>query len=366
MKNKITYTFLSGRKNRIDNESKPYAKEFFYGFDYFKKIFKNVEIVEFEDQKSIFNFIYIVLNKLSNLPFYGNQIVNKKNYRIYNNSENLIFTNQKTAFSALPMLLPIKLIKNRKIYVFIMGVFGKKMNYKIKTFFRNLFIRLLIITCDNLFFLGKGEYEFAKKEFQKYENKFIFLPFSIDSEFWKIKNNNKKTNEVLFIGNDGMRDYKFLELLTDRMKNINFTIVSKHVDDYSFGKNVSLYKGSWDSNLLDDQFIKDLYLKSSLTLVPLKETHQPSGQSVTLQSMSCGTPVIITKTSGFWDLDKFQNNENIFFEDVNNIDIWAKRINDILNDKKLLEAVSKNSIKTIEENYSLKLFYENLEKHIFG
>ena len=47
--------------------------------------------------------------------------------------------------------------------------------------------------------------------------------------------------------------------------------------------------------------LKEIYDKSFISLIPLKDSLQPSGQSVALQSMSMMVPVIITKTVGFWD-----------------------------------------------------------------
>ena len=38
--------------------------------------------------------------------------------------------------------------------------------------------------------------------------------------------------------------------------------------------------------------------ESKITIIPLKNTLQPSGQSVALQSMANGTPVLISKTDG--------------------------------------------------------------------
>ena len=54
-----------------------------------------------------------------------------------------------------------------------------------------------------------------------------------------------------------------------------------------------------------------MYENSKLTIVPLKNSIQPSGQSVSLQSMSMNTPVIITKTDGFWD-SKYFRHKKIF------------------------------------------------------
>ena len=71
---------------------------------------------------------------------------------------------------------------------------------------------------------------------------------------------------------------------------------------------------------MSDDDIRNFYQTSYLTLLPLKNSLQPSGQSVALQSMSCGTPVIITKTQGFWEPDLFSNYEDIIFVDKNNIE----------------------------------------------
>ena len=52
---------------------------------------------------------------------------------------------------------------------------------------------------------------------------------------------------------------------------------------------------------IDDLELRNIYQNAKLTIIPLKDSLQPSGQSVALQSIACGTPVIITHTSGFWD-----------------------------------------------------------------
>ena len=109
MKSKLTYFFISGRKKRIFRSDKSFAKEFFYGYFHFVNLFSNVEIIEFEDRKSALSIVYKFLNKISNLPFYGTLVVNRQNYKVLKNSNNAIFTNQNTAFSALPLIILSKL-----------------------------------------------------------------------------------------------------------------------------------------------------------------------------------------------------------------------------------------------------------------
>ena len=72
-----------------------------------------------------------------------------------------------------------------------------------------------------------------------------------------------------------------------------------------------------------------MYKKALITIIPLKDSFQPSGQSVCLQSMCVGTPVLISKTKGVWDTNLFKDQENIYFAD-NSISDWSQKIDKIL------------------------------------
>ena len=79
--NQITYLFLSGRKNRLEG-SQEHAKEFFYGFDYFKKNDKNTEIIEFSNNNNfLLKIISYILIKLSDLPFFLHKSISRNNYK---------------------------------------------------------------------------------------------------------------------------------------------------------------------------------------------------------------------------------------------------------------------------------------------
>ena len=167
-------------------------------------------------------------------------------------------------------------------------------------------------------FLGKVNLVMQIK-LSKFRNKFHYLPFTVDQTFWKKSNSCKtedrnKKKKILFVGNDLNRDYSFLIDLASSLENLDFTIVSNQV--YEVPKkllNVEHFKSDWKNNRVSDEQIRELYEKSYISIIPLVETLQPSGQSVALQSMSMGLPVLITKTEGFWDFDCFKNNENILF-----------------------------------------------------
>ncbi|MFM8886503.1 MAG: glycosyltransferase, partial [Chthoniobacterales bacterium] len=56
---------------------------------------------------------------------------------------------------------------------------------------------------------------------------------------------------------------------------------------------------------------RELYQGAACVVVPLKESPQPSGQSVAMQAMMCGAPVVHTKTSGWWGGDTIRAGQEV-------------------------------------------------------
>ena len=169
-----------------------------------------------------------------------------------------------------------------------------------------------------------------------------------------------KNAEITCVSSGG----KLIEL-AKALPEYKFTIVSNQIfRDNLKSDNIELINGSWDSESYSDKFILDLYTKSSVTIIPIKNTLQPSGQSVALQSMSTGTPVIITKTDGFWEPEVFKDSENIFFTNTNSIREWEEKINNIMSDSKLLNYIANNARDTVVRNNNLESFNRNLEQLI--
>ena len=87
-----------------------------------------------------------------------------------------------------------------------------------------------------------------------------------------------------------------------------------------------------------------------------------SGQSVAMQSMATGTPVVISKTLGFWDFENFIDQESIFFTKENSVESWVEQIDTIYKDYELLDKVAKNGQNLINEKFNLTEFSNFLEQ----
>lgn len=370
---KITYLFVTGRKSRIENID-TYAREMFYGYDYFASKYQDTKIIELHDRKQFSNKLYFfidrVINKLTVLPFNMNNVTSKENLNIIFRSDHLIISNDRLAFSSLPMILLSKIMRKKvKVTFFAMGLFAERKRNIFQKILSKQLLKTIFKYTDNVVFLGKIEYEIANKKFSKFKEKFHFIPFAVDYDFWKInkEHENIEKEHILFVGNDTNREFEKMVQIASILKDKKFTFVSKHYRIKNIKvelDNVEIIDGSWGNQKISDIELKQLYQESKLVVIPLKESNQPSGQSVTLQSMSCGTPVMITKTKGFWDPVSYSHLKNIYFVENNTVDNWVRAINEVFDDDSLLNKISNNGLQTIELRYTLHNFNKKIENII--
>ncbi len=366
----ITYVFGDGRSKHILSKEN-FAKEFFYGFFEFKDEFKNIDFIEFspKNKKSFINsFFFIfskVLRKISKLSFFFENICTYKNLNILSKSKYIILTNDRIGISTLPLLLILKIFKKSKSTVIVMGLLAKDTRNIISHITQRLLLIIFFKTVNNFIFLSKGEFNQAKMSFKKYKKKFYFVPFCIDTNFWE-QENNLNSKSILFIGNDGRREYDFAIKLAENMPEFDFTFVTSNINKNDIrSQNITLIEGQWNKKILSDEEVKNIYNESILTIIPIKDSYQPSGQSVALQSMSMGVPVLITETIGFWDKDVFKDGENIFFIEKNDINKWSNKIKEIIQNKKITNQVIDSSFNLVKNNYNTDFFYKELKEIIF-
>ena len=361
----ITYIFMKGRVLKQKNET-IIPNDFFY---FFKKIEKsrefNLELLEVNSVNKFnpFRYLYSLYEKYlrsrTGLSFYGNEFFKYQNLKTVYKSDKILLVNESVSFSLLLLFFFLKKIKKVEVTIFLMGLFSK---LNVKNNFHNKILNKMFNLYDKFIFVGKGEYNFAQKNYPEWSEKYFFLPFSVDQNFWKSNKNNKNKKEILFLGNDLNRDFEFAYNLGKHLSKYSFTFVSNRFSKYKKHKNIQILDSNWTEGSLSDIDIRNIFEKSALTIVPLINTIQPSGQSVSLQSMSMNVPVIITKTDGFWDYDTFENRRNIIFAEKNDLELWVNLIEDLFKNNSLYCDLIINAKKTMEDEYNQdKLFNKFLK-----
>ena len=353
----ITYIFTGGRNLKLEsNEIMP--SDFFYGFIEFQQKLDNVNFFELGEENT--KLIDKLIIKITKLPMYFFKALKTSNYKDIFKTKNIIFVNESSLFSFFPIFFLLRKNFRGKLHFIPMGLVD---TFITGNFITRRTIKFCLSYIDSILFIGKGELENYHKHIGINSNNCRYIPFSIDVNFWKDEETKiRKIKNLLFIGNDRNRDYQFINELSETIQKYNLTIITTNEMYISKEKeNIKHIKGSWRSGLLTDLEILEEYKNADLVIIPLLETTQPSGQSVALQSMSTGTPVMITKTKGFWDEINFIDKKNIFFIENNNPETWLNSIDNIASDLSLLQNVSENGKNVINEVHNLKKFTEKLD-----
>lgn len=184
--------------------------------------------------------------------------------------------------------------------------------------------------------------------------------FGVDLNFWHpIKRKGNSSPYLLAVGNDGRRDYKtFIEAVKDI--KIHCRIITKHVLPSPLPNNIEHICGDWHEGGISDKALRLLYQEASCVVTPLLASEQPSGQSVTLQAMACGKPVILTKTRGLWSKKSVIDRENVFLVAPGDYEMMNRAIDKILNDRELAYRLGQNARRAVEIFGSIESFADRI------
>ncbi len=162
---------------------------------------------------------------------------------------------------------------------------------------------------DHAFFFGATDRQVAMDRYGLTAERSSVIPFGVDTEFWRPLPDVSPADVAVAVGQDPNRDY---DLLASAPGNHPIRIVTRRPVRIPEGRtNVSTTVGDFfDSASMSDEDIRRLYNLAFAVVVPVKDINQPSGYSVSLQAMSCGRPVIISRIRGLWATDVLKDGVN--------------------------------------------------------
>ena len=141
---------------------------------------------------------------------------------------------------------------------------------------------------------------------------------------------------VLAVGNDSRRDFLTLVEVAKFLPEIRFKVITRREKPHILPLNVEWRLGDWKEAPVTDEGLRALYQQAACVVVPLEECIQPSGQSVAMQAMMCGAPVVHTKTAGWWGDDVVRDRIDVELVAPGDGDAMARAI------KKSLQSDKKN------------------------
>jgi glycosyltransferase involved in cell wall biosynthesis len=176
---------------------------------------------------------------------------------------------------------------------------------------------------------GAGELDAMRSMFRIAPDRIGVAPFGVDTGFW-CPGGDSREDFVLAVGNDGRRDYACLVDAAERVR-APIRILTRMALPDPLPAGVERIAGHWRDGV-SDEALRDLYRRASCVVIPLRDALQPSGQSVCLQAMACGTPVIMSETRGLWDRERLRNGETLVLVPPGDAGALADAVNGLCGD----------------------------------
>lgn len=357
---KIVFLYNIGRSIRLEGvRHKSHPTEFFYGAMELEQQGHDVSIVEI-DPKSGASLLSTFINFFSQKGFLpdkvsGNLLVAiSKHHNALQEADCIVASTTGLAFSTsmLPSLRNIPLVG---IHCGLLNNPSGLVKQKLRTFF--------IKRMDTILF-GKGECAGVLSWNRRLKDRVHVCDFGVDTTFWHPPAQKKSLSEspyVLSVGNDERRDFGTLVKAAANIK-CDVRILTQRSLPKTLPPNVTVLRGGWHNKGLTDLELREQYQGASCVLLPLSETQQPSGQSVALQAMACGSPVIMSLTEGIWSKSKLKHGENVLFFSPGDFHELSSKTNMLLDDFETRMSISSKGLRLVKDNWTIEDFASGVEQ----
>jgi len=185
--------------------------------------------------------------------------------------------------------------------------------------------------------------------------------FGVDTRFWTPADSPAGGDYILAVGNDARRDYATLVVAAASWE-MPVKILTKRTIEGPLPANIEIINASWHRPAVTDLELRDLYRGAAVVVVPVIESVQPSGQSVALQAMSCGRPVVLSRTSGLWTGADFSDGAELVFVDCGSGAALADAVQKLLNQPRETELLARNARARVVERGDISGFVNRLAK----
>lgn len=352
---KIAFVYTRGRLRRLNSvQAGESASEFFFGSEQLRAAGHEIDMIEVGMDES-----GGIVRRLTDILFGWGLLPNRTRGWVFwglrpqltklNESEVVVSTTTGTAFSlgiwkALGKLRP-------EIVAIHCGIFNYPPNW-----LRRLQIRYLLNRMWTMIY-GAGEYEPMRQTFDTPAERLVVNQFGVDCNFWSP--GGHESDFILSVGNDSRRDYGLLVRAAATL-GCKTRIVTRLEVPGPIPTNVEILNSSWHKEALTDLELRELYRQCLCVVVPLRESFQPSGQSVALQAMACGKPVVMTHTRGLWSPERIRDDENLLLVPPGDEVRLTAAISSVLRDPGLRQRLGQSARRTVCEHFTIRHFADGM------
>jgi hypothetical protein len=213
---------------------------------------------------------------------------------------------------------------------------------------------------DHLFFFGAEDREEVIRRYGIDPARASSFDFGVDTAFWTPAERDADAEGVLAVGSDPSRDYA--TLLSARTKMPTCILTRLPIALPAGSPDVQILRGSLHAAAVTDDELRTMYRAAAIVAVPLNDVWQPTGQSVTMQAMACGRPVILTRGRGLWDRDVFRHGENCLLVPPGDPDAWTAALSELADDPTARERIGSAARETAVRHFDIARMDDSIER----
>ena len=213
---------------------------------------------------------------------------------------------------------------------------------------------------DHIGFFGPADRDEAIKRYGLDPNRTSIFPFGVDTEFWSPGEEAPPERPfVLSVGSDPSRD--FATLVAAPVRAPVHIVTRLPVEVPADRPNVTVMAGHYFNSPLDDVGLRRLYRQASVVVVTLKDVFQPTGYSVCLQAMACGSPVVLSDIRGLWSPGLYVDGEHARLVPPADPQAMGAAINHLLDNPEPARRMGENARAVTLQHHRLEIMDAALE-----
>lgn len=345
---KILYLY-SGKRKEQGKIGIDYPDTKFYGLNHLKEHGLEAEYKEFKDLRGIGFLDNLLGFRLRHLLMF----FLAKDY-------DLVFG------SSLIYMMPLqKLFRTKTKFVFLNIYLNRLLSSHKNNFLKFYITKFLIGSLDGIVCLSNSQRERLIKRYHLPEEKVVFIPLGTDINFHRYISDEKRDDFILSAGSDDGRDYRTVLKVAKLCPNLKFVIVCgfknvKNIDKNEISDNIEILY------YISSIKLRSLYQRARALLLATYPDNciqgaDCSGQTVLLDAMASGLPVIATKKAYLSDYAR--DGQEIIISNSNSPQELKKEIELLLSSQKLREKLSRAARNKVENSFSSRLMAERLSSY---